>query len=866
MHSTISPEDPSGHDRVSALARAAALNEETIELTFAGELAAAERNGREVLEIRQRLLAGGDPLIAQGLANLASVFLEGGRYEEAMPLVQRAHAISAAAFGPDAFELAPILNTWAMVHEMRGEYAEARPLYERALALVSCNVEPDDPILSFALNNLARLLIHQGDEGAAIPLLTRAISIMEAARGPENPLLATPLNNLGVVLVQQKEFAAAKELLRRVLQLRQEALGPRHPLVALSAGNLAVVLMEEGEFAEAAQLLEQSLDIARAASGPDHYYVATALNNLGWLATHQYEFGRAQAYFQQAIHVLQAIGADHVMLAKALSNTAQAAWLDGDGEEARRLILRATEVLGGTVVRLFHTLAPAEQRAFVDEWLDVVRGFVLCMFRREAAALPAAYEVIAGWKGLLLLGLRYQSDAAAAPDEAALGERSALRQVRTRVAHTVRSSGGPEALVEAESERERLERALAATLSADARLDRWAAESGGGLAALRGVLPADAAFVDIYHYPWLNRQGVFWMYGALVITRDTEPVMLNLGLGPMIDGFADTWRAMRDQVCEATVALALFLWEPITAVLPAGTRRVWVAPDGGLSRLPWSALAATLDGEGAMYVAQVPSARALLDLLSTPPAPPQRSALLVGDVDFGIPSVIGKPQWRYLPGTAAEVEDLARSAVMAGMRVRRLVRGTATPAAVAKGMEDAAYVHLATHGFFGGSTQAEHEARYTRTQMFERMGPEPGTAGMAARSPLATSGIALAGANTGPHGNLTAEEIVGLDLRTARLVVLSACDTGRGAEVTGQGVLGLQAAVQAAGARALLMSLWPVSDNATATLMASFYHGLWEEKRSPAAALRHAQAEVRARPEWEAPRFWAGWSLVGDVF
>jgi len=132
------------------------------------------------------------------------------------------------------------------------------------------------------------------------------------------------------------------------------------------------------------------------------------------------------------------------------------------------------------------------------------------------------------------------------------------------------------------------------------------------------------------------------------------------------------------------------------------------------------------------------------------------------------------------------------------------------------------------------------------------------------RSPLAASGVALAGANAGPAGELTAEELLALPLGGVRLAVLSACDTGRGVGVPGQGVLGLQAAVLASGARALLMSAWGVPDEATSLLMAEFYEGLWGEGRPPAAALRRAQAAVRA--VYDAPRAWAGWVLVGDVF
>ena len=105
------------------------------------------------------------------------------------------------------------------------------------------------------------------------------------------------------------------------------------------------------------------------------------------------------------------------------------------------------------------------------------------------------------------------------------------------------------------------------------------------------------------------------------------------------------------------------------------------------------------------------------------------------------------------------------------------------------------------------------------------------------------------------------------DLRIpADLVVLSACETGIGREVEGEGVLGLPAAFLHAGASRVLASLWKVDDAATRALMARFY-SLWNPPAGggmPAAeALAKAQESVRARPEWRHPFYWAGWVLWG---
>ncbi len=118
-------------------------------------------------------------------------------------------------------------------------------------------------------------------------------------------------------------------------------------------------------------------------------------------------------------------------------------------------------------------------------------------------------------------------------------------------------------------------------------------------------------------------------------------------------------------------------------------------------------------------------------------------------------------------------------------------------------------------------------------------------------------------------GFLRARELLeaGMVLRTD-LVVLSGCETGRGRVYSGYGLIGLSRAFMLAGARRVMASLWKVDDAATSALMKKFY-SLWNPRSattkgiSAAAALRQAQAFVRAQPKWKEPRFWAAWVLWG---
>jgi CHAT domain-containing protein len=158
------------------------------------------------------------------------------------------------------------------------------------------------------------------------------------------------------------------------------------------------------------------------------------------------------------------------------------------------------------------------------------------------------------------------------------------------------------------------------------------------------------------------------------------------------------------------------------------------------------------------------------------------------------------------------------------------------------------YLHLATHGFFAA-------ARF-RSALEQQLDAPPAgaeklttTQSVSGYHPGLLSGLVLAGANepqTGDTGYLTAEEVGTLDLRGVELAVLSACETGLGNVAGGEGLLGLQRAFQAAGARTVVASLWKVPDQATRLLMERFYKNLWQPSHNQPQitrldALREAQ-------------------------
>jgi len=110
---------------------------------------------------------------------------------------------------------------------------------------------------------------------------------------------------------------------------------------------------------------------------------------------------------------------------------------------------------------------------------------------------------------------------------------------------------------------------------------------------------------------------------------------------------------------------------------------------------------------------------------------------------------------------------------------------------------------------------------------------------------------------------LNLQEIYNLRL-PVELVVLSACQTGLGKELKGEGIVGLTRGFMYAGAKRVVASLWKVDDVATAELMKRFYKKLLQEKLSPSAALRVAQLEMSQQKRWKDPYYWAGFIIQGD--
>jgi CHAT domain-containing protein len=188
-------------------------------------------------------------------------------------------------------------------------------------------------------------------------------------------------------------------------------------------------------------------------------------------------------------------------------------------------------------------------------------------------------------------------------------------------------------------------------------------------------------------------------------------------------------------------------------------------------------------------------------------------------------------------------------------------------------------LHLATHAFF---LDGECPSGLAGTRGIGQLIPETADEEEAdtaiipkPTNPLLLSGLALAGANrrdtASPDeedGILTALEIAALDLSGVRWAILSACETGTGEFLNGEGIFGLRRAFQIAGVRTLVTSLWSVKDETTREWMNAFYHASTDENQTTVDAVRNASLRIlrdrRSRGEDAHPFYWAAFVASGD--
>ncbi|MBO0798651.1 MAG: CHAT domain-containing protein, partial [Blastocatellia bacterium] len=262
-------------------------------------------------------------------------------------------------------------------------------------------------------------------------------------------------------------------------------------------------------------------------------------------------------------------------------------------------------------------------------------------------------------------------------------------------------------------------------------------------------------------------------------------------------------------------------------------------------------------------ISYLTSGRDLLRLQNSPPS--QEAPLVLADPLFGErpprlaqafqrspnsrqPGQPGQIYFRPLPGTRAEA--LAIKALMPDASL--LLQKQATLAAL-KRARAPRILHIATHGFFLQQSRQTEAGADDETNTELRLGRQTAEA----QESLWRSGLALS------DGILTALEMAGLDLWGTKLVVLSACDTGLGEYLKGEGVQGLRRALVLAGSESQVMSLWPVTDQGAREFMIDYYKAL-QRGEGRSEGLRQVQLRLLRSQARRHPFYWAAFIQSGE--
>jgi CHAT domain-containing protein/tetratricopeptide (TPR) repeat protein len=778
-------------------------------------------------------------------------------------------------------------NIYGLAILLGGDLPRARVEMEKTIKLAESRLAPGAPASLVALTNMATLLSAIGDVEKIKQHVDYVYGLSQALVEGDDPQAVKVLITTAGLAAQVDKRNEARKLLEGAFKLTAKFAGPDNLIMTDLYTMQAITLGSMGDLAGAEESAEKADRLFKQLD-PELLTRALMLIAKGEIFIEREKLPQALDTFKEASRIFEKqLGPRHYIGAQSLNRLAWVYYMQGEMSASRDSYLKTAGAMQHHVRDVLPSLSMAEQRLFLDQAIpDQISGLLATC--REGSALRGAYEPMFQWKGSLIDSLRRQTVITRlGRDGSQAAQVKRLQDVRAELAgwyyrfKDVPAEDWRKKNDELTGEKERLERELARGLKPGEIDDPLAA----GLAGFQRLLAQDEVFLDVYLYNYWDKDDTSEERYAVIVTAPSGgPSLIDLGPAKKINGAVAAWR---DKVLSGKEAaaewesLSKLLWKPLGDALSPGTRKVWVSPDGELARLPWQLLPAESSGGQSLLLTQTDSARELARLRQTKgraAAAGAATIFLAGDIDFDAKfsenahHVEGEG-FRRVDGAAAELASLSAAGRRFKAEVISRTGAEVSKENVVANMQKATYAHLVTHGFFSrGATKSPQGIAQRGLAM--RASPLGDTAPPDSRNPLVESGIALAGANQRDpleldvKGLLTAEEIVGLDLSRCELVTLSACETGRGEEVTGQGVMGLRASVMAAGSRSMLMSLWKVPDEATVKFMDAFYDNLWTKKMSKAEALLRAQKSVRDDPtgKYRAPYYWAAWVLAGEAW
>ncbi len=839
-----------------SLETASALNNLGILRQRRGDLVGSEACQRESLTIKEKLLP--DSMgVAASLGNLAVVYDLRGDLRTAEAYGRRALEIE-QRLAPDSAAVAQRLNNLAVLARNRGDLLLAEELLLRSLVIKE-NLEPGGLSVAACLNNLGGVALSRNDIDGAEAFFKRSLAI-KAKIAPESEEMATTLSHLGEIERHRQRLGAAEAYHRRALTVREE-ISPGSTSVAGSLADLGSIAHLRGDFARSEDLYRRSLALLEGMA-PAGLDAAAAYSGLAEVLIDRDELAEAASLHREALEIRQrlapestAVATSQFHLGRLLRRMERREEALAHLEAAMTALEHQGERLGGTreTLATFRTQFADLYREAVDLLLELGMG-------------PQAYHVLERSRARGLLAMMAARDlvVGAVPEELEERRRS-IDAEHSRLLAELAVTGGEDddglqehllkRLDELRQQRNEIRsriRAMSPRLAAlhypealDLAGSRQALDEG--MVVLAYSLRRDHSLLFVFGSDpddfTVHRLPV----GEADLRNEIEAFRTEIlrGFGRTSQGRVRLLSRHLTDVLLAPAAIAI-----------ARSKRLLILPDGDLHRLPFSAM---LDpGEPGRWLVQsrpftvAASTTVFGELKSSRHPRIETHSVAFGDPVYPEhdpprsaqdPAAVRRwgPFLEPLPGSRAEVLGIGR---IWGENADLWLGAQATEDRVMALGGDVNVVHLAVHGFLDDRFPLESGLAMT-------ISPHP---------------------TRGENGIVQAWEVIEQLHLDADLVTLSACETGLGQELAGEGVLGLTRAFQFAGARGVLASLWRVDDSSTAELMVRFYRhrggGLAASDALMAAQIDLIEAPLRDADgrliDARHPYFWAAFQLAGD--
>jgi CHAT domain-containing protein/tetratricopeptide (TPR) repeat protein len=711
-------------------------------------------------------------------------------------------------------------HTLALMYSQSGAMIQAEDALHRAFESLWA-LPYGHPKISKIKNDLGTFYTMIGRPRAASVLIKSALNERRKSLRPNHPDIAETLNALGGTYDLLGENDDAENCFREALALLEN---PQHPLKALIKLNLESLRVERHRGGNEADLLA-AIKTTEKLYPAGHPLADHARKT--WFS-YQYSKGKVPESLKVAEEFLQSN-------LELLNNNA--------GWQSERQQLGLLNSLRGDL----------------DNYLSAARG----------VGVPAAdvYGKVLAWKGAVTMRQERQRALRTLADPSNPSRAALARQIQVEIRDTVRqlesmyfSPAQPNKNhVEMLTRRcEELDKELGQLHEGYTSLKEQPATTPMELKTALAGDSTNVALVDFLVYQFLvpatgrNPSRKEDRMCAFVLRPGRDVAWIDLGPAIQLQASVDEWRwwtSGSDLPTTSGAELRRLVWEPIQKYV-SDAKILLISPDGALTRVPFAALPGSRPGtfliHEHMFVA-VPTPAALPRLLArcNDRQPVDDGLLLVGDINYGTSNSSGTKASHIpkLKNAAAEIRAVGRQfrTMRPGNPTTELTDTAATRSKYIELAPQYRWQLLTTHGFFAPRMNVSADRTEGDGRMMRSPGEEPTLV-----LPGLSSGLWFAGANEQKgEAALTAATVSELDLSRVELVVLSACGTGLGEQIDGEGAFGLQRAYLLAGARSVIASWWEVDDRATSELVAQFFNALWQgetdKPMSRLAALHSAQ-------------------------